>query len=191
MNNNDFSSHLPLKLVKSEIVLPSPNRSVPESPIDWLPDFAGYSWIAYGASSLLVIAHFPSPLSKEETTIGPILRQAIELSNCGDSADLNAVAWSPAIPSNGDLAASLENCICLFAHSSRSGSGKLTLAFYPGIMNIKMLCSSHIWKHLSRFRLTKLYLAQPFSSVDICFFIRTLTPNCWIQLKRKLFIFCL
>ncbi|KAI9090354.1 hypothetical protein K1719_028689 [Acacia pycnantha] len=48
--------HLPLRLHRSEIVTPAPTGS--QSTIDWLPDFYGYSWIAYGAASLLVISHF-------------------------------------------------------------------------------------------------------------------------------------
>lgn len=112
---SDFSDHLPLQLIKSEAIPPAPNLS--ESAIDWLPDFSGYSWIAYGASSLLVISHFPSPLSQYETLIGPIFRQVFELSSDG-SGSVSAVSWSTVTPSLGDLAGSLDNCIGLFEYNN-------------------------------------------------------------------------
>ncbi|XP_057463743.1 uncharacterized protein LOC130753577 [Actinidia eriantha] len=114
-NTVDFAVNLPLRLIQSETIPPAPTRS--ESAIDWLPDFAGYSWIAYGASSLLVISHFPSPLSEEETSIGPIFRQVFELST-HSSAAVSSVHWSPSVPSSGDLAVALDNCVGLFSHNS-------------------------------------------------------------------------
>ncbi|XP_027907848.1 uncharacterized protein LOC114167099 isoform X2 [Vigna unguiculata] len=109
--------HLPLCLLRSDMVPPAPTLS--ESAVDFLPHFAGYSWIAYAASSLLVISHFPSPLSPHQSRIGPIFRQSFQL-----SADpLAAVAWSPRSPSSGDLAAASDNCICLFHHNSTAAKG--------------------------------------------------------------------
>ncbi|XP_052192792.1 uncharacterized protein LOC127801585 isoform X2 [Diospyros lotus] len=118
-----FADRLPLQIIKSETIPPAPTRS--ESAVDWLPEFAGHSWIAYGASSLLVISHFPSPLSEEETLIGPIFRQVFELS-ADSSASVSAVSWSPATPSAGDLAAALDNCIGLFSHNSRVPDGSFS-----------------------------------------------------------------
>lgn len=115
----DPIDHLPLSLLRSEFIPAAPTRSV--SAIDWLPEFAGYSWVAYGASSLLVISHFPSPLSQEETLIGPIFRQIFELSD--DSTPVTAVSWSLAIPSIGGLAAASGNCIYVFTHDSGSSKG--------------------------------------------------------------------
>ncbi|KAI4355258.1 hypothetical protein L6164_004047 [Bauhinia variegata] len=112
--------HLPLRLHRSDIVTPAPTAS--SSTIDWLPDFAGYTWVAYGASSLLVISHFPSPLSQEETRIGPIFRQVFELSGDPSSA-VSAVSWSPQTPSIGELAAASENCIWVFSHDSAKCTG--------------------------------------------------------------------
>lgn len=117
----DFADKLPLQLIQSETIPPAPIRS--ESAVDWLPDFSGYSWVAYGASSLLVISHFPSPLSQEETLIGPIFRQVFQLSTDA-SALVSSVSWSPAMPSVGDLAVSLDNCIGLFSHNSGVSDGK-------------------------------------------------------------------
>ncbi|KAK4268897.1 hypothetical protein QN277_022124 [Acacia crassicarpa] len=112
--------HLPLRLHRSDIVPPAPTGS--QSTIDWLPDFSGYSWIAYGATSLLVISHFPSPLSAGESHIGPIFRQVFELS--GDPLSVvAAVSWSPGMPSIGELAAAAENCIWLFSHDSSKCKG--------------------------------------------------------------------
>ncbi|OVA14729.1 WD40 repeat [Macleaya cordata] len=116
----EISDFLPLQLIKSEIIPPSPDHSI--SIVDWLSDFAGFSWIAYGASSLLVISHFPSPLSQEQNLIGPIFRQVIELSY-NESTVVKAVAWSPSVPSDGEIAVALENCICLFSESSGSTQG--------------------------------------------------------------------
>ncbi|KAJ8529305.1 hypothetical protein K7X08_036140 [Anisodus acutangulus] len=114
-------SVLPLQLIKSEIIPPAPNRSKSQSEfepaIDWQPNFAGYSWIAYGASSLLVIRQFPNPLSQTETVIGTIFQQVLELSIDG-TGTVSAVAWSPVTPSSGDLAAALDNCIGLFSYNS-------------------------------------------------------------------------
>ncbi|XP_055817097.1 uncharacterized protein LOC129886437 isoform X2 [Solanum dulcamara] len=118
---DDVVSKLPLQLIKSEIIPPVPNRSkYPsefEPAIDWQPNFAGYSWIAYGASSLLVIRQFPNPLSQTETVIGTVFRQVLELSIDG-TGTVSAVAWSPVTPSSGDLAAALDNCIGLFSYNS-------------------------------------------------------------------------
>ncbi|XP_043715744.1 uncharacterized protein LOC122664110 [Telopea speciosissima] len=120
INDVNISDLLPLELMKSEIIPQIPNCS--DSAVDWLPDFAGFSWIAYGASSLLVISHFPSPLSKEESLIGPIFRQVIELSS-DESVLVKAVAWSPSFPSEGELAAVVENCVCLYSGNSRITHG--------------------------------------------------------------------
>ncbi|KAK6919956.1 hypothetical protein RJ641_015860 [Dillenia turbinata] len=115
----DPINDLPLQMIKSETIPPAPNRS--EYAIDWLPDFAGYSWIAYGASSLLVISHFPSPLSHLQSQIGPVLRQVFELSDCRDEASsaVDAVAWSPVTPSCGDLASASDNCVFVFEYDSK------------------------------------------------------------------------
>lgn len=112
----DPISRLPLPLLGSEPIPSAPNRLDPlGSSIDWIPDFAGYAWVAYGASSLLVISHFPSPLSPHETKFGPIFRQVLELSGDHLSA-VNAVSWSPVLPSEGELAAAAGNRIWVFSH---------------------------------------------------------------------------
>ncbi|XVE77297.1 hypothetical protein DITRI_Ditri13aG0051100 [Diplodiscus trichospermus] len=117
----DPTDHLPLSLLRSELVPPAPNRS--QSSIDWLPDFAGYSWVAYGSCSLLVISHFPSPLSSEQTLMGPIFRQVFEISS-GASSPVRAVSWSPVTPSAGELAAASGDRIFLFSHDSAVSKSK-------------------------------------------------------------------
>ncbi|KAK1376621.1 DmX-like protein 2 [Heracleum sosnowskyi] len=97
---------LPLKLIKSEAIPPRPSGL--ESCIDWLPDFSGYSWLAYASSSLLVISQLPIT---DGPAPGPIFRQVFEL---GDDAVVSAVSWSPVTPSSGLLAASLDSSIRLF-----------------------------------------------------------------------------
>ncbi|TMW99714.1 hypothetical protein EJD97_002109 [Solanum chilense] len=119
--DDDVVSKLPLQMIESEIIPPAPNRSKSPSEfvpaIDWQPNFAGYSWIAYGASSLLVIRQFPNPLSQTETVVGTVFQQVLELSIDG-TGTVSAVAWSPVTPSSGDLAAALDNCIGLFSYDS-------------------------------------------------------------------------
>ncbi|KAK4849046.1 hypothetical protein QYF36_020205 [Acer negundo] len=115
----DPTNHLPLSLLRSEFVPAAPTRST--STLDWIPEFSGYSWVAYGASSLLVISHFPSPHSQDETLIGPIYRQVFELSD--GSSPVTAVSWSPATPSIGELAAASGNRISVFAFDSESSKG--------------------------------------------------------------------
>ncbi|XP_010518332.1 PREDICTED: uncharacterized protein LOC104793635 isoform X1 [Camelina sativa] len=108
----DPIDNLPLRQLRSEIVPPAPTRS--QSSIDWLPDFAGYSWLAYGASTLLVISHLPSPLRGDDSTTAPFFRQILEVS--GDvSSPVTSVSWSPVTPSLGELAVGSGNYIYLFA----------------------------------------------------------------------------
>ncbi|KAF3439842.1 hypothetical protein FNV43_RR18120 [Rhamnella rubrinervis] len=115
----DPIKHLPLPLLRSDPIPPSPTRSLPPgSTIDWHPNFSDLSWVAYGASSLLVISHFPSPLSSNETAIGPHFRQVFELSSF-----VNAVSWSPATPSIGELAAAADNSVWVFSHDSATSKG--------------------------------------------------------------------
>lgn len=100
---------LPLKLIKSEAIPPCPSQS--ESCIDWLPDFSGYSWLAYASSSLLVISHLPiSDAPAPPPPPPPFFRQVFELGG----AVVSAVSWSPVIPSPGLLAASVDSSIRLF-----------------------------------------------------------------------------
>ncbi|KAL8160052.1 hypothetical protein V2J09_001589 [Rumex salicifolius] len=116
------AEHLPLRLLKSESVPPAPNPSECGSTIDWLPDFAGYSWIAYGASSLAVISQFSSSSlpSHQDTTICPQFRQSFDL--C--SGEVSSVSWSlaPGASSTGDLAAAAGNRIFLFEYNANQGS---------------------------------------------------------------------
>ncbi|CAN1794030.1 DmX-like protein 1 [Linum perenne] len=114
----DPIDHLPLRLLRSDTVAPAPNRSI--SAIDWLPDFSGHSWLAYGASSLLVISHFPS--SPQQVLIGPVLRQVFELSG-SPSSPVASVSWSPVTPSIGEVAAGADNSVFLFSHNSAGSKG--------------------------------------------------------------------
>lgn len=112
--SSSVDEKLPLKLIKSEAIPPCPSRS--ESCIDWLPDFSGYSWLAYASSSLLVISHLPITTSSDGhgpgpgPVPGPIFRQVFDLGG----GVVSAVCWSPATPSSGLLAASFDSSICLF-----------------------------------------------------------------------------
>ncbi|KAK4800575.1 hypothetical protein SAY86_021062 [Trapa natans] len=112
----DLMDRLALPLQRQDIIPPAPTLSPTGSTVDWIPEFAGYAWVAYGASSLLVISHLPkpSPLSRDETAIGPIIRQVFELPD-----HVSAVSWS----SEGVVAAASGNGIFLFSPDSSRSHG--------------------------------------------------------------------
>ncbi|XP_020593489.1 uncharacterized protein LOC110033754 isoform X2 [Phalaenopsis equestris] len=120
----EVSRLLPLSLLRSQLIPPPPNRR--SSAVDFLYDFGGSSWIAYGASSLLVISHFPSPLPEHETLVGPFFLQVIEPSSSGDAnvlADVDAVTWCPVLPSEGEVAASHGKSISLYEPQPDNDTG--------------------------------------------------------------------
>ncbi|KAK7389790.1 hypothetical protein VNO78_25084 [Psophocarpus tetragonolobus] len=122
---------LPLQMMRSDTVPPAPTFS--ESTIDFLPHFSGYSWIAYAASSLLVISHFPSPLSPHQTRIGSFFRQSFHLS----LHPLSAVSWSP---SSSDLAASADNSVWIFRAAAKGSfcwSQNAVLVQHTKVANIR------------------------------------------------------
>ncbi|XP_042377288.1 uncharacterized protein LOC121970563 isoform X1 [Zingiber officinale] len=122
--SEDIMDLLPLELVRSQVIPPAPNRR--ESSIDWLPEFGGASWIAYGASSLLVISHFPSPFSCNEPQPGPFFRQVIEPPTGNRNAELTAVSWCPVQPSEGEIAVALENNIFMYSPVTSSAPGSFS-----------------------------------------------------------------
>ncbi|KAG9154666.1 hypothetical protein Leryth_026330 [Lithospermum erythrorhizon] len=134
------SGELPLRLLRSEIIPPAPNTDSATASIDWIPDFSGYAWVAYGAASLLVISHFPNPISQTEPLIAPFLKQVLELNGSGS---VSAVSWSPVMPSSGDLAASVDNIIKLFSfdHSSFVWRQTVTLLQTTNVESIKWTSS--------------------------------------------------
>ncbi|KAI3441725.1 uncharacterized protein J3R85_001750 [Psidium guajava] len=115
MSEPDFATtldpidHLPLPLLRSDVIPPALTRSPIGSTIDWIPDLAGYAWVAYGASSLLVISHLPSPLSEAEPLIAPFFRQVFDLPQ-----PVTSVSFS----SDGRVAAASGDCV--FIHSLES-----------------------------------------------------------------------
>ncbi|XP_042756917.1 uncharacterized protein LOC111876767 isoform X1 [Lactuca sativa] len=127
---------LPFQLIKSETIPPAPTRT--ESAIDWLPDYLGHAWIAYAASSLLVISHFPSPSENNESPVDPFFRQVIELSSDG-SGDVSAVSWSPSVLSSGEVAASSDNRIGVFSHNSEGSFCWSQTAILVQATNIKAI----------------------------------------------------
>ncbi|KAL0913039.1 hypothetical protein M5K25_016469 [Dendrobium thyrsiflorum] len=132
----DVSTLLPLSLRRSQLIPPAPNRR--RSAIDFLHGFGGSSWIAYGASSLLVISHFPSPLPEHENLVGPFFRQVIEPSSCSAvnwAADVNAVSWCPVCPSEGEVAAAQGNSIWLYAPQPDNDTGSFCWSQTAGVMH--------------------------------------------------------
>ncbi|XP_020701269.1 uncharacterized protein LOC110113162 [Dendrobium catenatum] len=132
----DVSTLLPLSLRRSQLIPPAPNRR--RSAIDFLHDFGGSSWIAYGASSLLVISHFPSPLPEHENLVGPFFRQVIEPSSCSAvnwAAYVNAVSWCPVRPSEGEVAAAQGNSIWLYAPQPDSDTGSFCWSQTAGVIH--------------------------------------------------------
>lgn len=135
--------NLPLKLIKSEAIPPCPRRS--ESCIDWLPDFSGYSWLAYASSSLLVISHLPittsdghghghgpgpapAPEPAPAPGPGPLFRQVFELGGV-----VSAVCWSPVTPL---LAASSDSSIRLFSFTGFSS----WFLFLVSLLSFTFIC---------------------------------------------------
>ncbi|WOK91366.1 hypothetical protein Cni_G00057 [Canna indica] len=123
-DSDDIMDLLPLQLVRSQLIPPAPNRR--ESAIDWLPEFGGLAWIAYGASSLLVISHFPSPLSGHEDRPDRFFQQVIEPPTMDEHTDLTAVSWCTAQPSDGELAAASGNNVFVYSPFPVSKSGSFS-----------------------------------------------------------------
>ncbi|KAK8971325.1 hypothetical protein KSP40_PGU002534 [Platanthera guangdongensis] len=137
---DDISKLFPLSSCRSQLIPPAPNRR--RSAIDFLHDFCGSSWIAYGASSLLVISHFPSPLPAHESLVGPFFRQVIEPSTCGadNGADaVNAVSWCPVRPSEGEVAAAQGNSIGLYLPRVDNETGSFCWGQITGILQSSMV----------------------------------------------------
>ncbi|PKU77171.1 hypothetical protein MA16_Dca013206 [Dendrobium catenatum] len=143
----DVSTLLPLSLRRSQLIPPAPNRR--RSAIDFLHDFGGSSWIAYGASSLLVISHFPSPLPEHENLVGPFFRQVIEPSSCSAvnwAAYVNAVSWCPVRPSEGEVAAAQGNSIWLYAPQPDSDTGLKGYPNYFIYLTLSFLVCERYWR---------------------------------------------
>lgn len=106
----DTSLLLPLSFFRPQLVPPAPNLR--SSAVDCLSDLGGASWIAYGAGPLVVISPLTSP---------PFFRQVIELPEL-----VNAVSWSPTIPSLGEIAIAAGSTIFFYAPiSSPAQSGSV------------------------------------------------------------------
>ncbi|KAL3700862.1 hypothetical protein R1sor_018884 [Riccia sorocarpa] len=98
-------------------VYPAPNDD-PEA-VDWLPLFAGFSWLAYGAQFSVVVTMAPSPSSKGETAMGGFFHEVL-LTDCpkqdGRGREwVTSVAWAPVGSSLGLLAAVAGRHIYLYA----------------------------------------------------------------------------
>lgn len=84
---------------------------------DWLPGFAGFSWLAYGARHQLAVSSAPSTTHTEEAATSRFFQQILNL----DDPDRNwvkAVGWSPQVPSLGILAAVAGNNVHIFGPKS-------------------------------------------------------------------------
>ncbi|CAN6465807.1 unnamed protein product [Victoria cruziana] len=111
-------AHVPAELVRCQLVPPAPNGT-PNS-ISWLRDFAGFSWLAYGAASLAVVTHVASPLSKREAAVGSFFHQVLEPEPPPGQSDpsiftVRALSWCPSVPSDGTLAVALGSSISLYS----------------------------------------------------------------------------
>ncbi|KAK1257001.1 hypothetical protein QJS04_geneDACA024764 [Acorus gramineus] len=130
----EVHDHLPLDLIRSQQVPPAPNRR--PSAFDYLDDFAGFPWIAYGASSLLVISHFPSPSSSAASDVGPFFRQVIDPlgPSHATAEDVNSVSWCPARPSDGLIAAASGNTVRVYLPDHGDSSGILCWREIAGLV---------------------------------------------------------
>eukprot|EP00250_Pteridium_aquilinum_P017322 c23571_g1_i1 orf=63-7415(+) len=98
----------PFRFTVQERSLPVPSGS-PSHTIDWLPDYFGYSWVAYASSSSLVITTIPSPTRKDEADLG--LCQVIDAPHDAP-AHITCVRWAPT--PLGPLAASCGHLLWIY-----------------------------------------------------------------------------
>ncbi|KAF3786871.1 hypothetical protein EJ110_NYTH24241 [Nymphaea thermarum] len=126
---------VPAELVRCQLVPPAPNGT-PNS-IGWLRDFAGFSWLAYGAASVAVVTHVASPLSQREAAVGSFFHQVLEPDPPPGHSDpsfftVRALSWCPSVPSDGTLAVALGSSISLYSPLPDCPTGKSYL-FIPFI----------------------------------------------------------
>lgn len=100
----------PFTLALQDRSFPAPNPS-PQT-ADWLPEFLGFSWLAYGSHSSVVISIAPFPPGREEAEHGPLLRKVIDIPEA--SGKITCVRWAPKGPSNGVLAVAGGECIYVY-----------------------------------------------------------------------------
>lgn len=99
----------PFKLSLQDRSFPAPSGSSSQT-VDWLPDYLGYSWVAYGSHTSLVISIAPVPTRKDEADLG--LCQVIDTPLA--PAHITCVRWAPdSPPCIGFLAASTGHLVCI------------------------------------------------------------------------------
>lgn len=109
----------PYELSIQQDLPPAPN--VGTQCADWLPRFAGSSWLAYAASSAIVIATAASPLNSGESSSGRFFQQVLETRTNNDGDDcigrslVTSVGWAPVGSSVGQLAAACGNTLLLYS----------------------------------------------------------------------------
>ncbi|CAM6112755.1 unnamed protein product [Calypogeia fissa] len=97
-------------------IAPAPNEG--SKVVDWLPKFAGFSWLAYGAHFSVVITMAPSPSNKGEVAMGGFFRQVLSTNwpkqDEEETQLVSNVAWAPRGLSIGSLAAAAGKHIYLY-----------------------------------------------------------------------------
>jgi hypothetical protein len=76
--------------------------------VDWLPDYRGYSWLAYSSFSSLVISLAPVPTRKDEEA-------DLEVCHIIDSlheTPFTCVLWDPSC--SGIIASTTGNHVCIY-----------------------------------------------------------------------------
>ena len=92
--------------------------------VDWLPHYNGYSWLAYGSFSSLVISLAPVPTRKDEET-------DLEICHIMDSlhdTPITHVLWDPSC--SGILALSTGKFVCIYGPEF---SDNVAQSEFPGI----------------------------------------------------------
>ncbi|XP_020526297.1 uncharacterized protein LOC18439600 [Amborella trichopoda] len=92
----------------------------PQNAVDWLPDFCGFSWVAYAcaSSSLFTIISFHTSSNSTTTTTtssSAQFRQVIQPQK--EEEIVKAVAWSPSVPCDGTMAVASCSHVHIYAPS--------------------------------------------------------------------------
>jgi hypothetical protein len=128
------------QLAVQQNIAPAPSESC--KAVDWLPKFAGFSWLAYGAHFSVVITMAPSPSNTGEGAMGEFFRQVLSTNWPQEDQDekecAGIVAWAPMGISIGSLAAAAGKHIYLFEPKALNSVVPGSQTFPGRILNLSL-----------------------------------------------------